>query len=139
MLSPQKSQNFQHTSWTTNFCIRMTDFLGLILKLIFTQEVAGDKTPVASFCEELDLYVHSPIHWLVDSFYNSLRMSNNDLKCRLLKICIEAIYIWKTYASLRGCSSAAIASIIWKAFQLDHLNTMIKNLYLCLIWLLKIW
>ena len=33
----------------------MTDFLGLILKLIFTQEVAEDKTPVASFCGELDL------------------------------------------------------------------------------------
>ena len=68
----------------------MTDFLGLILKLIFTQ-VAGDQTPVPSFCGELDLEVHITIHWSVNSFYNSLRMSNNDLKCRLLKIRIEAI------------------------------------------------
>ena len=137
MISPQKSQSFQHTSWTTNFCIRMTDFLGLILKLIFTQ-VAGHQTPVPSFCGELDLEVHITIHWSVNSFYNSLRMSNNDLKCRLLKICIEAIYIWKAFTSLRGCSSAATASIIWKAFQLEHLRTMIKTLYLFLIWLLKI-
>ena len=71
----------------------MTDFLSLILKLIFTQQVAGDQTSVPSFCGELDFEVHSTIHWLVNSFYNSLRMSNNDLKCRLLKICIEAIYI----------------------------------------------
>ena len=33
----------------------MTDFLGLILKLISTQQVAGDQTPVPSFCGELDL------------------------------------------------------------------------------------
>ena len=69
----------------------MTDFLGLILKLISTQQVAGDQTPVPSFCGELDLEVHITIDWSVNSFYNSLRMSNNDLKCRLLKICIEAI------------------------------------------------
>ena len=55
--------------------------------------MAGDQTPVAFLCGELDLEVNSPIHWSINSFYNSLKMSDNDLKCRLLKICIEAIYI----------------------------------------------
>ncbi|KAF3949739.1 hypothetical protein CMV_024427 [Castanea mollissima] len=52
----------------------MTDFLGLILKLIFTKQVAGDQTPVASFCGKLDLETAAKYERRRENFFNELEI-----------------------------------------------------------------